>query len=343
MVTLPFPPNQVRWPRDRGGHRESYPLTLTAPDGSRALWLGHGLLAARGSDAPPSGELGAVLFDRGGSAVAWQVVPSHGVDLAPGDGIVRVGEATLSEGGARGRIPAADGRAAARWDLVLEGDEPPILPYPDAWMYSARFPGSKTLTARPRLTALGSAQVGDTAVEVDGWTGRLVHEWGRGHAFDHARGGTGDFRERDDARFEGFTARVRLGPLTSPRLTACVLRLGSTDYAFNAKRRWLGGGHYGFPHWSFQVEGKDGYRLSGRIEADRDRYVGLRAADPAGALADRLLTPFGKGEVVLERRVVGRWEEIQRLTSETFDLEFLFRDVDHGVPVVGGDPFESRG
>ena len=50
-----------------------------------------------------------------------------------------------------------------------------------------------------------------------------------------------------------------------------------------------------------------------------------------------------RGELLLERRVAGRWEEIQRLHGDAFELEFLFRDVDHGVPVIGGDPFEGAG
>ena len=343
MVTPPFPPNEIRWPRDRRGHYESYWVKANAPDRALGFWIKYNLLAAQGSDAPPFGEVWAVLLDgeTGIHRVAKRVVPSHEIDLAPADAILRLGSTILSEDMASGDIPAAAPLLDAAWSLELEVDEPPIIHLPDAWMYIAPFPQKKILSPRPRLSLRGNLRVGDTEVDVDGWTGFQGHNWGRSHAFDYAYGNANCFRERDDARFDGFTARIQMGPLTSPRITCCVLRLGSTDFAFNAKRHWAGGGQYSFPRWSFQLLGRDDYRLSGHVEADRSRYVGLCYADPAGSLADCLNTKFGHGELVLERRVVGRWEEIQRLTSETFELEFLFRDVDHGVPVVGGDPFES--
>ena len=343
MVTLPFPPNEVRWPRDRGGHYESFYLKANAPDRPLGLWIKHNLLAPRGSDAPPFGESWAVLMDgeRGVHRVAKRVVPSRELDLAPADGIVRLGEAVLTEDAARGTIPAEGGLPDAAWELELTGDEPPIIHYPHAWMYTAAFPKKKVLTPRPGLVFRGNMRVGDTEVDVDGWTGLQGHNWGRSHAHDYAYGNAGRFREREDARFDGFTARIQLGPLTTPQLTACILRLGSTDYAFNSKRRSIGAGHHNFPRWSFQVEGKGGYRLSGHVEAEPSRYVGLCYADPTGSLADCLNTKFGRGELLRERKVVGRWEEVQRLTGDAFELEFLFRDMDHGVPVLGGDPFES--
>ncbi len=343
MAGLPFPANQVRWPRDRGGHYESYWLKANAPDRPLGLWIKYNLLAAKGSDAPPFGESWAVLMDgeSGEHRVAKRLVPSHDVDLAPAGGIVRLGDALLSEARADGRIPPDGDLPGADWSLDLAGDEPPIVHYPDAWMYTASFPRKKIVASRPFVVFDGTLRLGDREVEVDGWTGLQSHNWGRTHAFDYAYGNACRFNERDDARFDGFTARIQMGPLTTPRLTACVLRLGTTDYAFNAKRRLIGGGHYTFPRWSFQLLGAGGYRLSGSIEAARERFVGLCYADPAGSLADCLNTKFGRGELVLERQVVGRWEEVQRLTGDAFELEFLFRDVDHGVPVVGGDPFES--
>jgi hypothetical protein len=343
MATLPFPPNEVRWPRDRKGHYESFWVKANAPDRRLGLWIKHNLLAPRGSDAPPFGEVWAVLFDgeQGIHSVAKQVVPSHEIDLTPTDGILRLGSTVLTEGSSSGDIPANEPLLDAAWSLDLVGSEPPIIHYPNAWMYTAAFPKKKVVTPRPFITLHGTLRVGEVEVDVEDWTGLQGHNWGRSHAFDYAYGNANRFQERDDARFDGFTARIQMGPLTTPRLTGCVLRLGSTDYAFNSKRKVIGGGHYTFPRWSFQIEGSGGYRLSGHVEAARSEFAGLCYADPAGSLADCLNTKFGRGELSLERKVVGRWEEVQRLTGDAFELEFLFRDVDHGVPVVGGDPFEA--
>ena len=343
MVDLPFPANEVRWPRDKGGHYESFYLKANAPDRRLGLWIKHNLLVAKGSTAPPFGESWAVLMDAdaGVHRVAKRVVPATEVDLDPQGAIVRLGEALLSEDEAVGEIPASAGLSAASWSMQLQGDEPPLLHYPSAWMYTAGFPKKKTLTPQPFVRFSGRFRVDEQEIDLDGWTGLQGHNWGRAHAVDYAYGNAHRFQERDDARFDGFTARIALGPLSSPRLTACVLRLGTTEYAFNRPSRWMRGGCYSFPQWQIHLDGDDGCRLTGTIEATREAFVGLAYADPAGTLADCLNTKFARGTLLLQRKVGRRWDEVQRLTGDAFELEFLSRDLDHGVPVVGGNPFDA--
>jgi len=344
MVDLPFPPNDVRWPRDRGGHYESFYLKANAPDRKLGLWLKHSLMAAKGSDAPPFGESWAVLMDgdRGVHRVAKRVVPADEVEINPLEHIIRLGEAVLDDRWARGAIPAGNGLPSASWELRLRSKGRPLLHYPSAWLYTAGFPKKKVLTPRPFVRFDGTLQVGDEQVEVREWYGLQGHNWGRAHAVDYAYGNANRFEERDDARFDGVTARIALlGPLTSPRLTACVLRLGDTDYAFNKPGSWMRSGCYAFPKWQIHLDGVDGHRLIGTIEATRREFVGLRYADPAGPLADCLNTKFARGTLLLQRKVGRRWEEVQRLTGDAFELEFLLRGQDHGVPVVGGNPFDE--
>ncbi len=344
MDSLPFPPTQVRWPRDRKGHFESFWIKGNAPDRKTAIWIKYNLLAAAGSDRPPLGESWAVLLDGGGHhRVAKRVVPPEEVDIAPEGGILRLGEALLTEGAASGTLPAApdDGLCAAAWDLTMSGDEEPLLDYPHAWMFTAGFPRVKNLLIAPRLELHGRLTIDDRDIDLDGWVGLLGHNWGRAHAFEMAYSNANRFAERDDARFEGYCARVYVGPFLLPRLSGCVLRLGSTTYEFNHLHRLSTNGLIQFPRFTFQVRGGDGYRISGHIEAQRREFVGLTYADPDGGLSDTLNTKFGRGELVLQRRVIGRWEDVQRLTSDVFELEFLLRDVDHGIDVFGGDPLES--
>jgi len=343
MVDLPFPPNDVRWPQDKGGHYESFYLKANAPDRKLGLWIKHNLMAPKGSTAPPFGESWAVLMDgdRGVHKVSKRIVPAAEVDLTPPQAIVRLGDSLLSEVKAEGSIPASGGLPAASWALRLRADERPLLHFPSAWMYTAVLPKKKTLTPGPFVRFDGRIRVGDDEVVVDGWTGLQGHNWGRAHAVDYAYGNANRFEERDDARFDGFSARIALGPLASPRLTACVLRLGDTDYNFNKPSRLMRGGCYRFPQWKIHLDGEDGYRLTGTIEATRAEFAGLCYADPAGTLADCLNTKFARGTLLLQKRSGRRWDEVQRLTGDAFELEFLFRDLDHGVPVVGGNPFDE--
>ncbi len=343
MVELPFPPNDVRWPRDRDGHYESFYVKANAPDRRLGLWIKHNLMAPAGSDAPPFGESWAVLMDgdAGEHLVAKRVVPADEVELSPPGGIVRLGPALLTDSRAEGEIPDERGRLSAAWAVDLAGDEPPLLHLPAAWMYTAAFPRKKMLTPRPFLELSGTFRVGDREVDLGGWTGLQGHNWGRAHAVDYAYANANRFHQRHDARFDGFSARIALGSVTTPRLTACVLRLGDTEFAFNKARRWLGSGRYPFPRWSFQLHGDRGHRLSGALEATPAEFVGLAYADPTGTMADCLNTKFARGELVLERRVRRRWDEVQRLTSDAFELEFLYRDLDHGIDVVGGNPFDE--
>ncbi len=343
MYELPFSPNDVHWPRDEGGHYESYWIKGNAPDRKLGIWFKYNLLAAKGSDAPPLGESWAAILDgdTGEHVVAKRVVPPGEVDLAPAGGIVRLGDALLTEDRAEGNIPSHGPLADAEWSVSLACDEPVLLDFAHRWMYTSFFPKKKNLIPKPRFTMQGTARVGDREVSLDGWTGLQGHNWGRAHAFEMAYTNCNQFNERDDARLDGYCARVYVGPLLIPRSTGCVLRLGQTTYPFNRIRRSFGKGQIQFPRWSFQLEGDDGYRLGGSVEAPRGEFVGLAYADPDGGLSDCLNTKFAVGDLLLERKVVGRWEEIQRLTSDKFELEFLFRDLDHGVPVVGGNPFDA--
>ena len=343
MFELPFPANEVRWSRDTGGHYESFWIKGNAPDRKLGIWLKYNLLAPKGSSQSPVGESWAVLLDgdTGRHLVAKRVVPAAEVELHPPGSVLRLGDASLSEDRAEGSIPAHGGRPAATWRAELDCDEPVLLDFPHSWMYTSFFPKKKNLIPKPKIRLSGSFEIGGEEVSLDGWTGLQGHNWGRGHAFELAYANANHFDQRDDVRFDGYCARVSVGPVTIPRSTGCVLRLGRTTYPFNRIRRSFGKGNIAFPRFSFQLEGDDGYRLGGTIEAPRKEFVGLHYADPDGGLADCLNTKFGRGELLLERKVVGRWEEVQRLTSDVFELEFLLRDVDHGVPMMGGNPFEE--
>lgn len=309
-----------------GGLYESNYLKANSPQGDRGLWIKHNLLkpapghpaAERGGGA--RGEFWVVLFERGcPPVVARRDVAWADLELAA-DGIgIAAGPIALTPVEAHGRI------ADIAWRLSIEPDPvlgAPLHHLPYDWMYRAGFPKKKALSPAPQLRFDGVVEVAGRRWKIDRWVGLRGHNWGREHALAYAYGNCNlwDGPTPAGATVDGFTVKVKLGPVRSPWISMVVGRLtdsgGPVDLAWNQPRRWLRTGQVIFPvhdkRGAWRFEPGDGSLLE--MEAD-EGWAGLRYAHPDGRESYCYNTKFAR-----VRWVVPGWGE---RTSRSGELELL--------------------
>ncbi len=316
--------NWVRYsPARRGGHVESYFLKLNSPDGARALWLKATILAR--PDAAPVAEAWAISFTRDGRHVACkEVVPLAAARFDGSRLDVEVAGVRLTPGETSGAVSRGGERIS--WRLSFVDSTPPLAPFPRASMYTGRFPKSKLVSPYPDARFDGWYEVDGERVDVRGWRGMQGHNWGERHTHLYAWAHCNQF-DGDDAVFEGFTGRVKVGPAVLPPLTIACLRHRGTSYLWN-RLRDLGtsSGRIGRRSWRFRAESDLG-ALDGELSSPDDLVVALLYENPTGAPTFCLNSKLSTARLTLTPR--GR--PPITLTSRDAALEIGTTDPSHGV------------
>lgn len=319
-------------PSDAGGHYESWFQRANHPSKPLAFWIRYTIFAPRGRPGDARGELWAIVFDgeRDEIVTARQELPLSACHFAARGLDVRLDEATLTDEGLHGSAVAGEGRAI-EWSLSFDGSHRPLLLLPER-LYAGGFPKAKALVASPGCVYHGTLRAGGRTHEVDGWVGSQNHNWGRRHTDRYAWGQVAGFDEHPDAFLECASVRLKLGPLWSPWLTVMVLRLEDEELTINdpwsaAKARARLDGLT----WSFDTR-RGGHRVHARIEAPRERFVGLRYANPPGGSKICLNSKLARCELEVHRP--GR-PSLHLSTEHRAAFEILGDDT-HGIPVVAG-------
>ncbi len=323
--------NLTRWDRatvdPRRGHLESTFVKLNDPTASRALWVKLTIFAPtdRTSGGPPFergktvAEAWAIAFDHAGDDPAStsyrtidgaeareaphprhvavkQTVPIDEAELARGRPVrLRVAgvEIASAEGKLRVRGEVAHGEGRVRFDLALTPrDRAPLVHFPHAAMYRARFPKSKLVSPIVDALADGTVDVdrstGEHARwEVRGWPAMQGHNWGTGHADLYAWAHCNAWKEPEgrDLVLEGFSGRVRVGPLTTPMMTVVAVRWRGVRYEVRSLREILRarGAIDAYRRWTFRAR-HAGAVMSGTLTMRDDDVVGLYYPNPDGEM-----------------------------------------------------------
>lgn len=264
MNTTERPDNALRFAGQRG-HVESYFLRANHPTRPLAIWLKATVLAPR--SGPALAESWFIWFDgeRGTTFAHKQTKPFEEAAFI-GDGASELHltapgvEFDLrAEGSARGTVPGADG--TARFDLSWRKDESPIAQplsiLPWKLLRTGPFPKSKLLTPLPSLRYSGTVELPWGKETLRDWPGMQGHNWGKEHTFEYAWGQC--LFPADDAMVEGFSARVKVGGVTTPRLSAMVVRKGGRVFRFDAIfDAWRQRAEVSADRWSLALRGADG-------------------------------------------------------------------------------------
>jgi hypothetical protein len=314
-------------PGQRAGHYESFYQRANHPQRPLAFWIRYTIFAPAGDPSAAIGELWAVVFDgeTGRHTVAKEEFPIADCTFDRAGFGVRIGGSEL------GPTAVSGSAGAIGWDLEYAGDAAPVLLLPPK-MYTGSLPRAKSLVPLPLARFTGSLAVAGQRIEVDNWIGSQNHNWGSEHTHRYAFGQVAGFDDAPDSFLEVATAQARIaGPLRTPELTTLVLRHDGAEYSLVSVRRALRAtASYGYFHWDFRT-GDETVRISGRIAATRDAFVGLKYNNPPGGVKHCLNTKIGSAEITVRDRESGRRQTLRTANRALFEI--LTDDTEHGVPL----------
>ena len=318
--------NAPRFPTSKGGHVESYFLRANHPTEPKAFWLKATVL--RRKDGTAVAESWCALFDDDRTWAGKTTVPLADAGFSGAPLKIQVGGATLSLG-EMGTLKGAIGDVS--WDLSFASVggliSQPLCMLPTRHMIDASFPKSKLLTPKPALRYSGTVTWGEETWNVDGWLGMQGHNWGKEHALEYAWGQvlfTGENGELV-AMAEGFSGKLKIGPVITPYLSALVVRRGGKTYRFDRLvDLWRQKVSVHDMTWTLGMRGSGGEAML-TMKADADKMVCLGYLNPNEALSYCLNSKIAH----VELRVNPTNEDGFRCVSEHGGaLEFLRRTPD---------------
>jgi hypothetical protein len=312
------------------GHYESFFQRANHPTRPLAFWIRYTLFSPAKRPADAVGELWAIYFDgeRTQHVAVKSVVPFSQCEFSQSNFSVAVADARLDADHLAGT--AASGGHAIAWDLTYRGDAPPLFLLP-LRLYRASLPRAKSLVGLPLATYDGVLTVDGKAIAVDGWVGSQNHNWGSRHTDQYAWGQVAGFDAHPDSFLEVATARLRIGPFWTPRMTPIVVRHRGREFRLNRLGQTLRttASLRDF-HWSFVAESNE-VRLEGAIEGARANFVGLRYDNPPGGAKICLNSKIAACELQLTTRDSGARETL--VTRQRAAFEILTDDTTHGIDV----------
>ncbi len=318
-----------RFPRvaAKAGHYESFYIKACQPGGGRGIWIRHTVHKRPGAE--PNASIWFVLFDREaeGPRATKLTVPAAQLS-APIGSWIRVAGAEIGPGRASGSIETE--ALNASWDLTFAGDAEPCKYLPADWLYRAPVPRTKFIAPYPDARFSGRLDIGDEAIDLEGWPGMIGHNWGTEHAERWVwLEGTG-FGGAPGTYFDAGAARVKVGSWTTPWLPSGMLMLDGEAHR-------LGGfGQIGSASieptpgaCEFTLPGKD-IVVRGRVSAPKKDFVGWVYADPKGPEHNTINCSVSDLELTVERPAL----PARQLTlSAGAAYEFGMRETDHGIPI----------
>jgi hypothetical protein len=328
--------NAPRWSAASSlGHYESWFMRANAETGGDAFWIRYTIFSPKGNPAAAIAELWAIVFDSKGGrhAAAKTELPiskaEFGLPHDPSRLSVRIGDSTLQDG----RLAGSAGTDGAKisWDLKFEGGGEPLIFLPPAF-YDAPLPKAKSLVPHPSCRYSGRITLGDRVLEVADWIGSQNHNWGSKHTDSYAWGQVAGLDNEPKSFLEVATARIKIGPLWTPRMTPLVLRIGGEEYALNSLGQILrADARWELFWWAFKSQDAR-ISVQGRIEAKPADFVGLRYYDPPGGTKHCLNSKIASCELKVTFHT-GRQAgtTVTLVSRHRAAFEILTDRTDHGI------------
>ena len=318
----------ARFPGFETGY-ESYYLRAADPSGGRGFWIRY--TVHRRSGQLPTGSLWFTWFDAGAAGPTAVKTTVSDPRTAPGSWI-RIGDARLGPGGARGDIEVGEG---AGWNLTFTGTEQ-FAHLPRPWMYAAPLPRTKPVSLHPAARISGTIVLGDRVLPIEGWPGMVGHNWGSEHAerwiWLHGSGFEGD-HDGQDTWLDVVLARIRTGPWTTPWSGFGALSLDGRRHRLGGLARARSTRVDEQPtHAAFSLAGSD-LHVHGRVAAPASRFVGWLYADPEGGTHDVVHCSIADLELTVERpgRPAASPRTLRAAGVAAYELGM--REHDHGIAV----------
>ena len=322
--------NRCRFSGHSDGHYESYFLRANHPDKPLAFWIRYTIFAPQGQPEQNLGELWVMVFDgdRNRVQAAKAELPWQACHFDREQLNVRVGDATLQPGFLQGGVN--QNGTQIQWELHYSPGGEPLHLLPEN-LYDTALPKAKALVANPNAVFSGHLVINGETLQVDHWQGSENHNWGSKHTDEYAWGQVAGFDNAPDAFLEVASARLKFGPVWTPRMTTLVLRLEGQTFALNnLLKAPFAKAHYGYFHWHFDTRDK-GVRIVGTLQGNRPHFVGLNYYNPPGSSHTCLNCKIASARVLLQ--VKGQPDR-ELVTRHRAAFEILTDDNRHGVPIV---------
>jgi hypothetical protein len=312
------------------GHYEVWYLKLNHRETRAAFWIRYTLLAPSRAEAPALAEVWAAAFDPEDPARNVALKRTHPIaeaEIGTGRFRLRIGEAEIGHGWARGEVRAGSDRL--RRDLAFDPGAETLRHFPFAAAYRLPLPSTKALAPDPDARVHGTIEWNDRHFDCAGEPGEQAHVWGSRHAECWTWGHGNLFVEDRGLVLECFTGRLRLGPVVGPPYTSVFLRREGRLHRLDSPwRALLHRSETELPCWRFAAEG-DGIRLRGEARARLEDFVRVEYVDPDG---ERLWCHY-TGVADLRLYVAagdGAWRAFT--APRSFALEFGRRQPDPRIP-----------
>jgi hypothetical protein len=322
--------NYARFRGEKKGFYESFFLRANHPRKPQAFWIRYTVFEPRDAAAQTIGELWATWFDgdTGHHVSVKSELPISQCRFDRDRFRVKVGEATLDDKKAAG---AAGAGAAIEWDLSYSGDNPPLFLLPHQ-LYETGFPKAKALVGLPLAVFNGRLIVNGSVVEIQDWIGSQNHNWGVKHTDSYAWGQVAGFDNSAGSFFELATARLKFGPVYTPRMTLMVLRHNGREYKLNSIVQSLKAfGRFDYFKWDFK-SGTGEIQVQGTVVAGRQDFVGLRYYNPPGGIKHCLNTKIASCRIRIDSGRGGGAELLETKSRAAFEI-FTDDHQGHGIPL----------
>ena len=319
---------EARFPRAGAGagHYESFYIKATRPGGGRGIWIRH--TVHKRPDEEPTASLWCTLFDADadGPRAAKLTLPAGELSV-PSGAYIRIGEALLEPGQARGAVETE--ATSVSWDLRFGSEAEAFRHLPYGFLYRAPLPRTKLLSPYPDARFDGTVTFDGERIPVDSWPGMIGHNWGAEHAErwvwiqgNDLAGVTG--------YFDAALGRIKVGPLTTPWVGNAMLRIDGDEHRLGGLDRIRSTRIADQPTGcEFELAGKD-VRVRGRVSSEPRNFVAWIYADPVGPEHNTVNCSISDLELAVERK--GR-DPVRLECVGAAAYELGMRDTDHGIPL----------
>ncbi len=333
-----LPAHASRYRPGAGTHVESWFLRANHATRPQALWLKATLSVP--IVGQPVAEAWFVWFDRdaGQRRAGRATVPLGERELATDVLEIEVAGCHLrlqrDSGAGRGQLISGDGSLA--WDLTWQAVPgalgTPMYVQSHPWLLEGPIPRSKTVTPLPALLVTGTVTVDGAACPIDRWVGSLGHNWGKDQpwALAWAQCVFPDADGTPHCFVEGFSAKLKMGPIFTPWISALIVRRGEREWRFDKLvDLWRQDSRIDDLGWVLRIRGGDGEALL-TLRAQQSDIVCLSYPNPDGEQACCLNSKLASAQL----RVNPTNDEGFTCTTEHgAALEFQRRDFDPRFPV----------
>jgi hypothetical protein len=311
----------------RAGHYESFYLKAARPGGGQGLWIRYTVHKRPGAE--PRASLWLTVFDAEAPSTRAAKATVGGAELSvPDGGFIRIGDAVLEPGRARGSIDLPE--RAASWDLRFAEGAEPLLHLPSERLYRTRLPKTKFLSPYPVTSFDGELVIDGERLELAAWPGMIGHNWGSEHAERWVWiQGTGLGGHPGDY-IDVAAGRIKIGPWTTPWVANGRIVLDGEAYRVGGFDRVYGTELHEEPTGcEFTLPGKN-VSIRGRVAAHKKDYVAWIYADPKGPEHNTLNCSIADMKLVVERP---RHSAATLALDGAATYEFGSHDDTHGIPV----------